>query len=84
MLLNIIISVYVISIRPFNSTKTNLIEAFNELSILIGSYHMFLFTDFVPDQTIKYLIGWSLILVTLLNILVNFILMTVLSFKEIA
>lgn len=49
----------------------NKLEMFNETCILIVSYHLFLFTDFVINAEIRYALGWSLIGVTLSNISIN-------------
>lgn len=35
------------------------------------SYCLFLFTDFVPDASMRYKIGWVMLLFTLQNIIVN-------------
>ena len=43
---------------------------------------MYLFTDQMPDRNIRYLVGWSMILVTLLNILVNFLMMLENTFRR--
>ena len=48
-------------------------ETFNELCLLVASYHLFIFTDFVPDSDIHYQAGWSLIAQTVLNIAGNVI-----------
>ena len=47
-------------------------ELFNELSILACAYHTVAFTAFLDNPDIQYDMGWSLILISLLNILVNF------------
>ncbi len=49
----------------------NRLEIFNELSILVSSYHLFAFTALVDSPSVQYLIGWSLIGVIALNITVN-------------
>jgi hypothetical protein len=47
------------------------LETFNELCLLVASYHLFIFSDFVPDPDIHYKAGWSLIALTVLNIAGN-------------
>lgn len=49
----------------------NRLEIFNETSVLLVSYHLYYFTDFIDDPVLKYEIGWMIIAVTLLNIVVN-------------
>lgn len=62
---------YLFKIRPFAENFNNNLETFNELCILIGTYHLIAFTDFVDDSILKYKMGWSLIIISLLNIAVN-------------
>ena len=71
MLSSFFISIYVIQTKPFIQPARNLLEIFNELCILVVSYHIFLFTDYVPDPDLKYIFGWCMILITLVNILGN-------------
>ena len=49
----------------------NRMEIFNEVTVLICTSHLFLFTDFVPDPLIQYQIGWSMLAFTGLNIIGN-------------
>ena len=57
--------------KPFESKIENTIEIFNEITILICSYHLFLFTDFVQDETISYNAGWSFLCFVAANVFVN-------------
>ncbi len=56
---------------PYHLKRDQKLEYFNEATILLCVYHEFLFTDFVDDADIRYLIGYSLIAFTCLNILGN-------------
>ena len=38
---------------------------------MIICYHLYLFTDYVSDIELRYMMGWSIIGVTALNIFVN-------------
>jgi hypothetical protein len=38
----------------YKTSKNTLLEFFNEATILVCCYHMFCFTDFVEDPTIRY------------------------------
>jgi len=49
---NIIMIIYLTYVRPFQEPLLNNLEIFNEFSILIASYHLHCFTDFVPDPEI--------------------------------
>jgi hypothetical protein len=62
---------YLLKVRPFTENFNNNLETFNEICILIGTYHLLAFTDFVDDPLLKYKMGWSLIIISLLNIAVN-------------
>lgn len=62
---------YLLKVRPFAENFNNHLETFNEICILIGTYHLLAFTDFVDDPLLKYKMGWSLIIISLFNIAVN-------------
>lgn len=47
-------------------------ELFNESLTLVSSYHLMLFTDFVPSIEIRYTVGWSLVIIVLICFLFNF------------
>ena len=63
---------YISTAKPFLDPMINRIERFNELCILISSYLLLIFTDFVTDEAIQYNTGWLIISIALLNILLNF------------
>lgn len=62
---------YYIIIKPYNDKWMNNLELFNELCIYIINIHLLLATDFIGDNILRYNSGWSIILATVLNILVN-------------
>jgi hypothetical protein len=47
-------------------------EIFNESTLLVSSYFMFLFTDFVDDANMRSKLGWAYIGVIGAMIAVNF------------
>jgi hypothetical protein len=47
-------------------------EIFNESTLLVSSYFMFLFTDFVDDVHLRATLGWVYIGVIGTMIIVNF------------
>ena len=60
-------------------------EIFNETTILMASYHLFLLTDFMPDVKLQYNVGYSLIAITTCNIVVNMgliVVMGVISIRQ--
>ncbi len=70
---------YAIRFRPFENEALNRMEIFNEICILLVSYHLFLLTGFNEDYDCQYEVGWSLLGITSTNILVNMIYMLTLS-----
>ena len=46
-------------------------ETINELGVLVLSYHLLIFNDYVVNDEIQYKTGWSLILITVFLILFN-------------
>jgi len=46
--------VYLIHVRPFNTSFLNSMEIFNEACLLLASLHVYLFTDFLPDPAFRY------------------------------
>ena len=57
------------------------IEYFNEATIMIAVYHMFLFTDFTEHE-IKWTIGTSFIMITLINLVGNVMGMLYMTSKQ--
>ncbi len=45
---------YISFVKPFEMPLLNYLEVFNEFCILIATYHLFIFTDFVPDPELQY------------------------------
>lgn len=39
-------------VKPYRNPLFNKLEIFNELCIIATSYHLFLFTDYVPDKAL--------------------------------
>jgi hypothetical protein len=50
----------------------NIMEIFNEITIMAVAYHLILLTDFMPDLNRQYYVGYSLIVLTTVNVLANF------------
>jgi hypothetical protein len=47
------------------------LDFFNEAILLVTSYHLFCFTDFVPKAATRYLVGDSLIYLIYITIVIN-------------
>lgn len=52
--------------KPFKGS--NLVEMGHEVVILLIMYHMFCFTEFVPDPEVRNLIGYSVVTITFLHL----------------
>mmetsp|Transcript_35270 Transcript_35270/g.26309 ORF Transcript_35270/g.26309 Transcript_35270/m.26309 type:complete len:111 (+) Transcript_35270:932-1264(+) len=62
---------YLLYFQPFIKRSININETINEIFILICSYHVTLFTDYMSDPYAKNKVGWSLIVFCTINILMN-------------
>ena len=49
---------------------------------MLASYHVYLFTDYSPDPLFRYNVGWSLVVLTLVNMLFNLVMMVGQTFKS--
>lgn len=57
---------------PYKTFIQNVQEVFNEVTVLVASYHLFCFTEFIWDQERRYELGWSLVGTIVLNVIFNF------------
>jgi hypothetical protein len=51
--------IYILYVRPFKERYKNNLESFNEISILVISYHLLFYTDFIQDEDMKSSFGLS-------------------------
>jgi hypothetical protein len=58
---------YLIYFKPYEDPFTNNNEIFNEACVLLSSYQLFVFTDYVSDANIKKYTGYLMIGTILLN-----------------
>lgn len=63
---------YLIYTQPFSSSKQNKMELLNEFAVSVSCYFLFLFTDYMLDNDIKYSVGWALCLHLVISIAINF------------
>ena len=77
-----VVLMYLAAVGPFDTPLMNRMEVFNEFCILLASTHLFWFTDYVPDPEIQYLYGWSLIGVSIFNIIINMLVMLWMSLSS--
>ena len=78
-ILNMLNIVFVIQVRPFETKFKNTLEILNEVCILVATYVILLFSDFVNDFDNRYNIGWFLTGFVALNIAANMIVMIVVT-----
>ena len=69
--------IFYIKNSPFEDRTIGKLEIFNEFCILSINYCLFLLTDFMPDLTMQYHVGWAIICATILNTLVNMVFMVI-------
>lgn len=74
---------YTTYVKPYVSRKANLQETLNEVNVVLASYHLFCFTEFVYDPYWRSKIGYSLITLIIVNIIYNCAMMSVTIVKEI-
>ncbi len=65
------ILVYIVGVKPFSTRAENIVEGYNEACIYLICLLISLCNDNIDDIEVKYMIGWGIIFVTLLNILAN-------------
>ena len=62
-------------VEPMTEISKNRMQLFNEVSVVIISYHLIPLTEFMTDLEIRNnIVGKSLIVVTLFNLAVNILL----------
>ena len=61
--------IYLGFVWPFEIHVITLTEIFNEIAVLLLCYFMFCFTDWIPEATTRYMIGWVFISIICLHLL---------------
>ena len=64
---------YMILVRPFKEKVTFYFEVFNEITLLAFSYFLIIFCDILIDSRMRYDIGWYVVIMTLLNVFINWL-----------
>ena len=62
---------YIGFVEPFTSKEVNRLETFNEFMLILISYTYLLYTDYISDIEMRYLIGWITISGSTIVIFVN-------------
>jgi hypothetical protein len=68
---NLLFIIYLGLVNPYFFSKSNKVEMVNEVIHMFISYHYLLFTDFVPDEEMRFNLGWSSIFFCCLLIVFN-------------
>ena len=63
--------IYLGHVWPFETHFAAKMEIFNECTIIVLTYGLMMFTDFVPDPKTRLEIGWFYMATSLSNILVH-------------
>eukprot|EP00347_Sterkiella_histriomuscorum_P021584 403333467 len=82
---NVLYIAYLFLAKPYDQKSLFYQELFNEICTLTCSYHLLLFTDdnILQSPQIHYDFGWILIAFTLLNMIINTIIMVAQTIKQI-
>eukprot|EP00347_Sterkiella_histriomuscorum_P005898 403354854 len=77
---SLIMILFIVYCKPFVRRIFVYQEIFNEVCILVASYHMIMFSNYVNNEDIQYYAGWSLVLLVTFNIFTNMSIIIVQSF----
>ena len=75
--------IYVMWFMPFENKSMNYIEVMNEVTLLLLTYTLWCFTDFVPEAETRHLLGFVFIATSQGNVIVHLILMVCETMKRI-
>ena len=64
--------IFFCQVWPFEDPTITKLEVMNEVTTVFLLYHMFIFTDWVPDATTRYYMGSSFIIVAAGNLSIHF------------
>ena len=80
---SILVILYLIRVRPFETSLLNNLEIFNEISIYMICCCALILTNVLPinDPALQYRVGWAVILIVACNISVNLIVIMTATFK---
>ena len=66
---------YLLKTRPYDDGLLNFVEIFNETTLLICSYILLLFTDYIEDAQMRSDIGWVYGCIVAVNLIVNWLIL---------
>ena len=62
---------YTASFKPFKLSRSNLQEILNEITALLATYILFVYTNWVSDLETRYQVGWVSISMLVANVAIN-------------
>ena len=68
--------------NPYRWKEHRRLELYNETMILLFSYHLIVFTDFVPDPSVRSMFGESQILFSFILIWTNIMILVIQFFRN--
>ena len=68
---------------PYKDKRDNSQEILNEVLSVVIMYHIFCFTDWLPDAHVKFNLGYSCLLFNFLNISSNLVVILTNTYKSI-
>ena len=69
--MNIAAGIYNADTRILKGNYARGLENFNELMVTAITLHCLTFTDWVPDENVKYINGWSMVIFIIILIIAN-------------
>lgn len=82
-LMSLFMIMYLISVRPFQESRINIMEIFNECTVLVCNLHLFVFASIDSSLTFHYFAGWSMLFLTGLSLMINMAIAFTISMSEI-
>ena len=73
---------YTTYVLPFAVMRSNYMETFNEIIVLLSSYHLFVFTEWVYDVDQRYRMGWSLLCFVVFLLATNIAILAFVALKK--
>ena len=72
-LMNLISAIYTLQCSPLATKKSHAFEVFNDCTLLVLTYCLLCFTDFIPEEDTRHKLGYVFITVSLGNIALHLV-----------
>jgi len=63
--------IYVGQTEPHKSKSDMILDLTNEFMLILASYHLLVFSAFVPDPYARHTMGWTLLAIIILMVIIN-------------